>query len=398
MVDFKTMFVKGVDISSLREVEACGGRFFDDGMQGDLLEILKRYGVNYVRLKLWNDPYETKVDEVTGEVKKIPYGAGTNDLETTILLAKRAVNAGMGFLLNFHYSDFWVDPGKQTIPKAWKGLDVNGLERAVYEFTKDSVNKLIEAGAKPSMVQIGNEITNGLLWPYGKKPDLPTDITKERSCEEELQYQNIARFVSAGIKAVRKIDASIPIMIHLDNGGKNDMYRDWFDHYMKYGADFDIIGLSYYPFWHGPMKDLEYNLSDMVARYGKYVIIDEVSMGYTMEDYSEYEKLPQDKRKGMATKPALVAKIEHSMTKDGQAQFMEDILQIIKNVPDKKGRGFFYWEPAWLPVPGSEWATDTALLYTGEKGPGGNEWANQALFDYDGNALPALKVIRDFNE
>ncbi|MDD6572600.1 MAG: glycosyl hydrolase 53 family protein [Thermoflexaceae bacterium] len=397
MVDFREEFVKGVDVSSLREVEACGGKFFDEGKQGDLFDILKRYGINYVRLKLWNDPFETVVDEATGNVEKRAYGAGTNDLETTILLAKRATSCGMGFLLNFHYSDFWADPGKQTVPKAWMGFSVTELETAVYEFTRNSVLRLIEEGAKPSMVQIGNEITNGLLWPLGKKPDLPEDISVKRSETEEMQYQNIARFISAGIRAVREIDASIPIMIHLDNGGKNAMYRDWFDHFIKYATeDFDIIGFSYYPFWHGPMKDLEFNLKDMAARYGKYVIVDEVSMGYTMEDYAKYEKLPADKRKGMATKPALVEKIEHPMTKEGQCRFMQDILQIIKGVPENMGRGFFYWEPAWIPVPGSEWANEAALSYTGEKGPGGNEWANQALFDYDGNALPALSVIRDF--
>lgn len=394
MIDYKKTFIKGADVSSLHELEKLGARFYDNGVDRDLFDILKKYDFNYIRLKLWNDPYTLTAE--TG--RRIPYGAGTNDIETTISLAKRVVEHDMGFLLNFHYSDFWADPGKQTIPKAWRGLDADGLETAVYEFTKNTINALIQENAAPTMVQIGNEITNGLLWPYGKKPDMSQVHTAEEMEAAEEQYKNIARFVSAGIRAVREIDPDIPIMIHLDNGGKNDMYRDWFDHYMKYGEDFDIIGLSYYPFWHGPMKDLKFNMNDMAERYGKYVVVDEVSMGYTMEDYAEYEKLPADQRKGMATKPELVAKIEHEMTKDGQCQFMKDILQTIKNVPKNKGRGFFYWEPAWIPVHGSEWATAAALAYTGEKGPGGNEWANQALFNYDGGALPALSVIKAFKE
>lgn len=391
MIDFTKTFIKGADVSSLHELEQLGGRFYDNGCEGDLFDILKSYGFNYIRLKLWNDPYYTDKNG-----RKIPYGAGTNDLSTTVSLGKRAVEHGMGFLLNFHYSDFWADPGKQIPPKAWQGFDCDQLEQAVYDFTRDSINALIAANAKPSMVQVGNEITNGLLWPLGRKPDLPEDITAPRSEADEQQYRNIARFVSAGIRAVRETDPSIPVMLHLDNGGKNLMYRDWFDHYLKYGEDFDIIGFSYYPFWHGRMKDLAFNLKDMAERYGKYVVVDEVSMGFTMEDYAGYENLPADQRKGMATRPSLVAQIEHEMTKDGQCLFMKDIMNIIRDVPDDMGRGFFYWEPAWLPRHGSEWATEAALAYTGEEGPGGNEWANQALFDYDGNALPALSVIRDF--
>lgn len=378
-------------MSSLHELEQLGGRFYDNGCEADLFDILKSYDFNYIRLKLWNDPYYTDKNG-----KKIPYGAGTNDLATTVSLAKRVAEHDMGFLLNFHYSDFWADPGKQTTPKAWQVFDCGQLEQAVYDFTKETIYTLIAANAKPAMVQIGNEVTNGLLWPLGRKPELPEDITAPRSEADEQQYKNIARFISAGIRAVREIDSSIPIMLHLDNGGNNRMYRDWFDHYMKYGENFDIIGFSYYPFWHGKMKDLAFNLKDMAERYGKYVVVDEVSMGFTMEDYAEYENLPASQRKGMATKPSLAAQIEHEMTKNGQCLFMKDIMNIIRDVPDNMGRGFFYWEPAWLPRHGSEWATKAALAYTGEKGPGGNEWANQALFDYDGNALPALSVIRDF--
>lgn len=194
---------------------------------------------------------------------------------------------------------------------------------------------------------------------------------------------------------MREIQADIPIMIHLDNGGFNEMYVEWFDEFTKRAEPFDIIGLSYYPFWHGTMEQLEFNMRDMARRYGKKLVVAETSMGFTMEDYRDREGKPLDQLKGMATKPELVEKLNYPMTKEGQASFMKDLMELIADIPG--GEGFYYWEPSWIPVPGCGWTTEAALAYTGEKGPGGNEWANQALFDYDGNALPALAVIRDFN-
>ena len=181
MVDYTKTFIRGADISSLHELEKLGARFYDNGTEQDLLDILKSYGFNYIRLKLWNEPYDT---DAAG--RKIPYGAGTNDLETTIALAKRVMAHGMGFLLNFHYSDFWADPGKQILPKAWRHLDCDSLAQAVYDFTRETLLALIQEGVKPSMIQIGNEVTNGLLWPYGKKPDLPEDIHTPRSSIKTL--------------------------------------------------------------------------------------------------------------------------------------------------------------------------------------------------------------------
>lgn len=366
-------FLKGMDLSTLKEVEACGGRFFDEGKEQDVFDILQKYGVNSVRLRLWNNPY-------TEDGKA--YGAGTNDLNTTIELAKRALSHEMGFLLDFHYSDFWADPGKQIMPKAWRGYSDSELELSVFDYTLEVMKVLKEQKAYPTLVQIGNESTNGLLWPNGKVPN----------------YDNVARFISAGIRAVRSLDQNIPIMIHLDNGGNNALYREWFDNYMKRGEDFQMIGLSFYPFWHGNLEDLSNNMNDIAKRYGKELVIAEVSMGYTVEDYAKYEKLAPSERKGMATKPELLDKLDYPMTKEGQADFMAELLNRLHQVPEGLGKGFYYWEAAWIPVPGSGWATPEALAYTGEAGPGGNEWANQALFDYDGNTLPALKVIRDWQE
>lgn len=364
-------FLKGMDISTLKEVESLGGRFFDKGQEKDVLDILQSYGVNAVRLRLWNDPYTEN-----GE----PYGAGTNDLPTTIELTKRALAKGMDVLLDFHYSDFWADPGKQQIPRAWQGMNLEELETAVYQYTKETLETMREADAFPTLVQIGNEVTNGILWPYGKVPE----------------YDNLARLLNAGIRGARAVDQEIPLMIHLDNGGNNALYREWFDHFMEKGEEFQIIGLSYYPFWHGTLDDLANNMNDIAKRYGKELMVAEVSMGYTMEDYAAYEKLAPHERKGMATRPELTAKVPYPMTKEGQKQFLLDLFEKMKQVPDGKARGFFYWEAAWIPVAGSGWASDAAIAYMGEKGPGGNEWANQALFDYDGNALPALEAVRDF--
>ena len=369
-------FIKGMDVSSLLEEEACGAKFYDNGEEGDAIEILKRYGANSVRLRLWNDPYTND---------KKPYGAGTNDLEKTIALARRAKSAGMSFLFDIHYSDFWADPGKQTMPKAWRGMGIKELEKAVYEFTKESVKALNDAGVTPEMVQVGNEITNGLCWPVGKKDE-----------NDPVSYDNIEKIISSGIRAVREVSPESEIMIHLDNGGFNSMYVDWFDNYTsRNGEDFDIIGMSYYPFWHGTMDELKFNMEDMNRRYGKDIVIAEVSYGFSTEDYRRYEGGEIEDHIGSPLKGELLDKVDYPLTPQGQSDFMQRIMEMNKNTPG--GRGFYYWEPAWVPVPGCGWATEEALIYTGETGrKGGNEWANQALFDYDGNALPALKKIRDF--
>lgn len=382
-------FVKGMDLSTLLELERCGAKYYDEGKETDILAVMKKYDVDTIRIRLWNDPWSE-----SGE----SYGAGENDLKTSLEIAKRVTAAGFGVLLNFHYSDFWADPGKQFKPKAWVSYGVEELEKAVYDFTFGVMNKFLENGVNITMVQVGNELSNGLLWPEGKVPN----------------YDNIARFVNAGIRAVRKADErrilgvingvnekcreleKIPVMIHLDNGGNNALYREWFDNFIRRGEDFEIIGLSYYPFWHGSLQMLTDNMNDIAERYGKDLIVAEVSMGYTMEDYKEYEKLSDEERKGYATRPELVEKIEYPMTEQGQYDFMEDFLNRISHIKGGKGRGFFYWEPAWIPVEGSGWATPASLKYIEDPGPCGNEWANQALFDYDGNALPTLQLIRDF--
>lgn len=372
-------YVKGMDLSTLLELDRLGAKYYDEGKERDILDIMKDYDVDTIRLRIWNDPWGKDHES---------YGAGENDVPTTLEIAKRVSEKGFGVLMNFHYSDFWADPGKQIKPKAWEGMTVAELTQAVYDFTFDTMELFKKEGVNITMVQVGNELSNGLLWPEGKI-DVDAGIG---------EYDNIAKFVSAGIRAVRKSNPDIPVMIHLDNGGNNELYRRWFDNYTARGEDFDLIGLSYYPFWHGTMDQLMNNMNDIAERYHKDLIIAEVSMGYTMEDYKAYEKLSDSERKGYATRPALVEKIEFPMTREGQADFMRTLLARLETVAEHRARGFFWWEPAWIPVPGSGWATPASLEYMNDPGPCGNEWANQALFDYDGNVLPTLEVIRDYKE
>ena len=364
-------FIKGFDLSSLAEVERCGGVFREGGEAGDALDILRRHGANWVRLRLWNDPYDENGED---------YGGGVCDLPTVLALARRARRADMRWLLDLHYSDFWADPGKQTVPKAWRGLDEAGLEAAVYRYTKDVLCACRAAGVEPDMVQVGNEITNGLLWPTGKAPN----------------WGNIHRYVTAGVQAVREETPNARVMVHLDNGGNHALYREWFDHYFRLGGDCDVIGLSYYPFWHGTLEALADNMNDIAPRYGKDLIVVETSMGFTMDSYAAQEGLADGERKGAATRPALVERVSYPMSPRGQSDFVFDLLEVIRRVPEGRGLGLFWWEPAWLPVPGSGWAKQGGWEYVHEQGPGGNEWANQALFDFQGNALPALRTIRDY--
>ncbi|MCI8570313.1 MAG: glycosyl hydrolase [Lachnospiraceae bacterium] len=366
-------FIHGMDISSMDEVVGLGGKYYDKGEERELTDILKSYGVNYIRLRLWLNPYTQE---------GASYGAGANDLNTTLRMIKRVKAAGFKYLLDFHYSDFWTDPGKQIKPKAWKDYGPAELEVALYEYTKETLLGLKEEGCLPDMVQVGNEITNGILWPEG----------------QVSEFEQLTRFISAGIRGVRKVSRDIPVMLHLDQGNKHKLYQEWFDNYKELGGEeFDIIGLSYYPVWNGRIKGLIENMNALADRYGKRMIVVEVSQPFTMEDYGLYEGLLPEQRKGSAVKPEKAGKLEYPATKKGQQDFMEQFLQELSNIKDGLGAGYFYWEPAWIPVKGSGWATPESLAYMQDKGPCGNEWANQGLFDYEGNALPAWETIKKYS-
>ena len=333
-------FIKGMDLSTLLELERCGAKYYDHGKERDILDIMRDYDVDTIRLRLWNDPYSE-----TGE----PYGAGCNDLAETIAIGKKVSDAGFGVLLNFHYSDFWADPGKQIKPKAWKDFDADQLEQAVYEFTEDSLRKVLEAGVNVTMIQVGNEVTNGLLWPEGLKPN----------------YDNIARFISSGIRACRAIKPEIPLMIHLDNGGNNEMYRDWFDHYMERGEDFDYIGLSYYPFWHGTTENLTSVLKNVASTYKKDVMVAETSWAYTLDDGDDDSNTVPSKVTADNLK-------KYDISPQGQADEIRAVAEAVNNIGDNDGDGendglgVFYWEPAWVPV-GSGGKDNAELVDTWNK-------------------------------
>lgn len=361
-------YIKGFDLSTLPEVERCGGKFYDNGVEKDALLILKEHGANWLRLRIWNDPY-------TADGRS--YGAGVCDLPVLLGMARRAKVQGLDWLLDFHYSDFWADPGKQTTPKAWQGMDAAQLEQAVYQYTTDVLCACRANHTVPGMVQVGNEITNGLLWPTAKAPN----------------WDNIARFVKAGVRAVRDFDPGIRVMIHLDRGGSQDIYREWFDHFFANGGDCDVIGLSFYSYWHGTLAELQANMAAVAERYGKELVVVETSIAFSNESYAHKEQLDDAHRKGCALRQELIDRAGFEVSPQGQAAFTRRLLDVIDSVP--LCRGFFWWEPAWIPVPGSGWAEEPGWQYVHEQGPGGNEWANQTLFDYDGNTLPALDVIRD---
>jgi len=372
-------FILGADVSMLSQIELSGGRFYDYGVERDCLEILRDHGVNWIRLRIWNDP----TDE-NGE----PLGGGNNDLDRTVEIAARAKAIGLKFLLDFHYSDWWADPGKQYMPKAWVDLGTEELLQAVYDYTAEVIQTLADADAMPDMVQIGNEVNNGMMWPAGRPHAAPG--------EQAGGYDGFAALLSQGIQAVRDIDpnsddpkARIKIAIHLAEGGNNELYRTVFDELTARGVDFDVIGLSYYSFWHGPMDRLIANMNDVAERYQKDIAVMETAYPYTPLDGDGHANLVGGTDEDIDG-PYLA-------TVQGQATAMRDMIQAVAEVPDDRGLGIFYWEPAWIPVEGAGWATIAGAVYNSMPRPAvepGNAWDNMAMFDAEGNVLPSLNVFR----
>ncbi|WP_157111429.1 glycosyl hydrolase 53 family protein [Nonlabens spongiae] len=262
----------GADISFLPQLEARGMKFYDKGVEKDAISILKDHGLNYVRLRIFVNPEN-------------PQGyspeKGFCDLDHTLAMAKRVKDAGMNLLLDFHYSDTWADPQKQFKPKAWEGLDFNQLKTQLNTYTKSVLNKLKAQGTLPDMVQVGNEINHGMVWPEGHISNL----------------DNLAGLLKSGVSAVREVDPEITVMMHLALGGQNEETVFWFDNMIARGVEFDIIGLSYYPIWHCTLDDLNSNAHDLINRYQKDV---------NVVEYSAFKKavndlafsLPDDRRNG----------------------------------------------------------------------------------------------------
>jgi beta-galactosidase len=268
----------GADISFLPQLEQRGIKFSDNGVQKDAIQILKDHGLNYIRLRIFNNPSR---DSGYSPQK------GFCDLEHTKQMAKRIKAAGMKFLLDFHYSDDWADPGKQYEPKAWRNLSFEALKKSLYDYTKDVMQQLKDQGTLPDMVQVGNEINHGIVWPEGNIKNV----------------DNTAQLISAGIAAVKAVDPSVVIMLHIALGGQNSESVFFIDQMLARKVQFDVIGLSYYPKWHGTLDELRDNLNDLLKRYHKDLVVVEYSSG------------------------------------------KKEVNDIVFDLPDGKGKGTFIWEP-----------------------------------------------------
>ncbi|MBQ9332754.1 MAG: glycosyl hydrolase 53 family protein [Lachnospiraceae bacterium] len=304
--DYGKHFLKGVDISNLPEREDRGCRFYDsEGNEKDPMELLAENGVNSVRLRIWNEP------------GNVPESGGYCDLKHTLEMAERIKSAGMSFVLDFHYSDYWADPGQQRKPESWKKLTFDELVRAVYDYTTHVLVELSKVDALPDMVQIGNEIRSGMLFPDGAVPD----------------YQSLAKLVNAGIEAVRDLSVDIKIMIHLDQGGRFYYLRDWFDAMFAAGMDrIDAIGISFYSFWHGTFADLKDSMTQLIDRYDLPVYVVETAHPWR---HCEGEHVSED----MMHSAGLQAGIEE------QKKSLELVMQIAAEVSDGRDTGVYYWEP-----------------------------------------------------
>ena len=333
-------FYVGGDLSSIIEVEENGGKFYDhEGNEMDVFEILKENGMDSVRIRIWNDP----VDE-----NGVPYANGHNDLETAVKIGKRATDCGMRVLIDFHYSDFWADPSSQEVPKDWKNLTFKEKEEVLYTYTKESLQTLLDNGINVTMVQIGNETTSGLAG--------------------ENDWAKITALMSQGSKAVREVseeyDREILVALHFTEYSGYDWYASQLE---KYQVDYDVFASSYYPYWHGDLEGLEASLQNIITKYNKKVLIVEFAYPHNL---ANLDNVPNAISWGSSLN------FPYTVNKDGQAQAITDIHKTAIALGDDC-LGLFYWEPAWINVPNSDYV--------------GSPWENQALFDSAGKPLPALR-------
>ncbi len=366
-------FIMGVDISSLIAQEESGVTYYNtQGQPQDIFALLSEAGVNYIRLRIWNDPYDA-----TGH----GYGGGNCDLEKAARMGQRAAAYGMKVLIDFHYSDFWADPAKQTAPKSWSGFDLEEKKTALYSYTKTSLETLLQAGVPVGMVQIGNE-TNGKIAGVSGSVEM-------------------CQLFSAGSQAVREIDPDILVALHFTDPQRN-VPLNWAATLAAQGVDYDVLATSYYPFWHGSLENLTTQLTTIASTYNKKVMVAEVSYAYTLADGDGHTNVIDTASELAFGYPATV---------QGQTNAIRDVIAAVSAVGEA-GLGVFYWEPAWIPVGapenlsqnkqiweqyGSGWASSFAGEYDSEDAGvwyGGSAWDNQGLFDFSGKALPSLEVFR----
>lgn len=355
--NLSTDFIKGADVSIMPELEQNGTKFYDNGIEQDGLTILKNHGVNWIRVRIWNNPYVVGPEGV---------GGGNTDEAKAIEMAKRAKALGMKVLVDFHYSDFWVDPGQQKKPDAWKNDSGDKLVDDVYAYTAKVMQDFNVQGVTPDMVQVGNELNNGMLWPEAQLTE-----------DNPNGYKFLAKLLNAGLQAVHDNDKDnkVKTMIHLAGVDVN-LYHTFFDNLIVKNKvnDFDIIGMSFYPFWHGTMDDLKNTMNDVSAKYNKDVIAVETAFGYTLED-ADFEK------NNFGTNEEKVG--GYKATVQGQATGLRDVMATVASVNDNRGLGIFYWAPDWVINEKVGWKSNG----------GGNGWDNLTLFDTKGNALESMDTF-----
>ena len=337
-------FLKGADMSMLKEMEDSGILFYEDGEQKDPLQALKENGFNCIRLKVWNDPGNP---DYYPSDQSAP--AGYNNKDHVLEMAERAHAMGFQIVLDFHYSDWWADKHKQYTPHEWEDLTLEQLTQAVYDYTFDVVNALKEKGIQPIMVQIGNEINAGILWDEGKIAD------------GVEHWDEFAQLLRAGCRAVKDVSPEIQTVLHVDDGSDQEMCLAFYDNCIERGVQFDVIGLSYYTTWCGSLNDLSAAMFSLADRYGKFICVVENSQPWCPGEYTftgETEKYP--------------------CTILGQKQFLVDLMNRIKRVPDGLGIGYIAWEPFWIENPQQEY-----------------QWNNGGFVDFSGNILDSIHIFRD---
>jgi len=364
-------FIMGMDSSCVPALEASGVKYYNfDGQEQDVFKTLAQAGVNYIRVRIWNDPFDANGNG---------YGGGNCTIDTAVEIGKRATQYGMKLLVNFHYSDFWADPGKQMVSKAWAGMAIEEKTEALYDYTRDCLKKLKKAGVDVGMVQIGNETNNGIAG--------------------ETIWFNMQYLFAAGSKAVREIFPKALVAVHFANPENTDSYASYASKLKYYNVDYDVFASSYYPYWHGTLENLRNVLTDINSTYGKKVMVMETSYAYTAED--------TDFNGNTISDGSLVTK-NYPYTVHGQATSVRDVIDTVAKIPG--GIGVCYWEGTWITVGrnsweensakwekyGSGWASSFAAGYDpadAGKYYGGCAVDNQAMFGPDGKPLESLRIF-----